>query len=66
MATPKTESRELLKVNKLNCPSKDSSVPLRKEKKAITSGGGGREGRREGGTWEGKWTGRKECGKRVT
>ena len=28
-------------------PSEDTSVPLGREKKAITSG--------EGGTWEGKW-----------
>ena len=32
------------KVNKLKCPSKDTSVPLGREKKAITS----REGEREG------------------
>ena len=40
---------ELKKVNKLKCPSEDASVPLGREKKAITSG--------EGGTWKGQWTG---------
>jgi hypothetical protein len=34
---------------KLKYPSEDTSIPLGREKKAITSG--------EGGTWEGKWTG---------
>jgi hypothetical protein len=29
------------KLNKLKCPSEDASVPLRREKKAITSGGAG-------------------------
>ena len=46
---PKIQSTELKKVNKLKCPSEDASVPLGREKKAITSG--------EGGTWEGKWMG---------
>jgi hypothetical protein len=41
---PKIESIELKTVNKLKSPSKGVSVPLGKEKKAITS----REGRREG------------------
>jgi hypothetical protein len=41
---PKIKSTELRKVNKLKCPSEDSSVPLGREKKAITSGEGGREG----------------------
>ena len=40
---PKIQSTELLKVNKLKCPSEDISVPLGREKKAITSG----EGRKE-------------------
>jgi hypothetical protein len=30
------------KLNKLKCPSQDASVPLRREKKTITSGEGGR------------------------
>ena len=50
---PKIHSIELKKVNKLKCPSEDASVPLGREKKAITNGEGGREG----GTWEGKWIG---------
>jgi hypothetical protein len=41
---------ELKKLNKLKCPSKDATVPLGREKKAITV-------QREGGTWEGKYTG---------
>jgi hypothetical protein len=44
------QSTELKKLNKLNGPSEDTSVPLGREKKTITSG--------EGGVWEGKWTGR--------
>jgi hypothetical protein len=36
---------ELKKVSKLKCPSEDASVPLGREKKAITS-------RKGGGTWE--------------
>ena len=39
---PKTQSTKLKKVNKLRCPSEHSSVPLRREKKVITSGKGGR------------------------
>jgi hypothetical protein len=38
----KIQSIELKKFNKLKCPSKDASVPLGREKKAITN--------REGGT----------------
>lgn len=38
-----------LKLVKMKGPSKDASVPLGREKKAIPSG--------EGATWEGKWTG---------
>ena len=45
----KIQSTELKKVNKLKCPSEDASVPLGREKKAITSG--------EGETLEGKWKG---------
>ena len=44
--TPKIQSTELKKVNKLKAPSEDSSVPLGREKKATTMG--------ETGTWEGK------------
>jgi hypothetical protein len=36
-------STEIKKLNKLKCPSEDSSVPLEREKKAITSGEGGRD-----------------------
>ena len=43
---PKIQSTELKKVKKKRSPSEDTSVPLGREKKAITSG--------EGGTWEGK------------
>jgi hypothetical protein len=35
---PKIKSTELKKVNKLKCPSEDSSVPLEREKKATTNG----------------------------
>ena len=35
---PKIPSTELKKLNKLKCPSEDTSVPLGREKKAITSG----------------------------
>ena len=42
---PKIQSTELKKVNKLKCPSEDASVPLGREKKAITSGEGGRDQR---------------------
>ena len=37
---PKIQSTEFKKVNKLKCPSEDASVPLGREKKAITNGGG--------------------------
>jgi hypothetical protein len=44
---PKIESTELKKFNKLKGPSEDASVPLGREKKAITNGdrseGPGRE-----------------------
>ena len=43
---------ELQKVNKLKGPSENASVPLGREKKAITSG----EGRRDlGGKVDGRW-----------
>jgi hypothetical protein len=35
---PTIQSIELKKVHKLKCPSEDASVPLGREKKAITSG----------------------------
>ena len=45
----KIQSTKLKKVNKLKCPSEDASVP---EKKAITSGEGGRDlGRESGQEW---------------
>ena len=40
---PKIQSTELKKLNNLNCLSEDASVPLGREKKAITSW----EGRRD-------------------
>jgi hypothetical protein len=46
---PKIQSTELTKVNKQKHPSKDTSISLGREKKAIP-GWGGREGR----TWMGK------------
>jgi hypothetical protein len=39
---PKIQSTELKKVNILKCPNEDTSVPLGREKKAITSGEGAR------------------------
>jgi hypothetical protein len=44
---PKIQSTELKKVNKLKCPSEDASVPLGREKKAITGGGKKGEPERE-------------------
>ena len=44
------QSIELKKVNNQKCPSEDASVPLGREKKAITSGEGGKN-------YEGKWAG---------
>ena len=38
----KIQSTELKKFNKLKCPSEDTSAPLGREKKAITSGKGGK------------------------
>jgi hypothetical protein len=55
---PKIQSTELKKVNKLKCPSEDTSVLLGREKIAIPSG--------EGGTWDGKWQGWEVGGKRGT
>jgi hypothetical protein len=37
------QSTELLKLNKLKCPSEDTSVPLGREKKGITNGEGGKD-----------------------
>jgi hypothetical protein len=42
---PKIQSMELKNVNKLKCPNEDTSAPLGRKKKAITSG----EGRRDVG-----------------
>ena len=42
---PRTSSTELKKLNKLKCPNEDTSAPLGRKKKAITSG----EGRRDVG-----------------
>ena len=39
----KIQSPELKKVNKPRCSSEDASVPLGREKKAITSGEGGED-----------------------
>jgi hypothetical protein len=44
---PKIQSTELKKLNKLKCPSEGTSVPLGREKKAITNQEGEREGERE-------------------
>ena len=44
----KIQSTEFKRLNKLKCPSEDASVPLGREKKAIISGKGGREGMRTG------------------
>jgi hypothetical protein len=59
--TPRIQFSELKKVNKLKGPSKDASIPLGREKKAIMSAWGGGRGR-EGGTWvrEGKERGKGE------
>jgi hypothetical protein len=40
---PKIQSTELIKVNKLKCPSEDASIPLGRKKKAITSRDGWRD-----------------------
>jgi hypothetical protein len=63
----KIQSTELKKLNKLKCPSEDASVPFGREKKAITSGEGGKvdwvvgsRGERE--TWSGTgWEKRTEA-----
>ena len=48
---PKIQSTELKKINKLKCPSEDTSVLLGRVKKAITSGEGGSDlrGKVDGG-----------------
>jgi hypothetical protein len=38
----KIQSTEFKKLNKLKCPSDNASVPLRREKKTVTSGEEGR------------------------
>jgi hypothetical protein len=51
---------QLKKVNKLKCPSEDTSVTLGREKKAITSGEGWKDlgGKVEGsGGWRGTCSG---------
>ena len=40
---PKIQSTELKKVNKPKCPNENTSVPLGREKKAITSGEGSKD-----------------------
>jgi hypothetical protein len=47
-------STELKKVNKLKCPSEDAPVPLGREKKAMTSGEGGRDLGGKGGRGRGE------------
>jgi hypothetical protein len=54
---PKIQSTELKKVNKLKCFSKDASVPLGREKKAIISGVGGRDLGEKVDRWEGNGAG---------
>ena len=51
---PRYSPQNSKKVNKLKCPSEDASVPLGREKKAITSGEGGRNlgGKIDGGIGE--------------
>ena len=55
--TPKTESTELKKVNKLKGASDDASVSLRREKKGITRG--------EKWTWVRKGTGHVKQGNMI-
>jgi hypothetical protein len=40
---PKIQSTELKKLNKLRCPSDDTSIPLGRGKEAIRNGEGGKE-----------------------
>jgi hypothetical protein len=53
---PKIQSTEFKKVNKLKSPSEDASISLGREKKAITSGEGGRDlgGKVDGGGVRGR------------
>jgi hypothetical protein len=52
----KIQSTEFKRLIKLKCPSEDASVPLGRDKKAITSGQGWREGiGRESGHGQGQW-----------
>jgi hypothetical protein len=53
---PKIQSIEFKKYYKLKCPSEAASVSLGREKKAITSGEGGREGPWRENEWG--WSGR--------
>ena len=54
------QSTELKMLNKLKCPSEDTSVPLGREKKVITSGDEGRDlgGKELSGKGEGEGIGR--------
>jgi hypothetical protein len=51
------QSTQLKKVNKLKGPSENPSVPLEREKKAITSGEGREEPGRESGLDVAGWVG---------
>jgi hypothetical protein len=48
----KIQSTEFKRFNKLKGPSEDASVPLGREKKAITNGEGGKSLRGKMDTWE--------------
>ena len=56
----KIQSTEFKRLNKMKCPSEDASVPIEREKKAITSGeegsdlGGKVDGVGVGKQWEGE------------
>jgi hypothetical protein len=58
----KIQATGLKKFSKLKCPSEDASVSLGREKKAITSGEGGRDlgGKENGGWGEGSVSGEME------
>ena len=56
LSNKETLATELRKVNKLKCPCEDSSVPLGREKKELTSGEGRRDLERKvakAGEWDG-------------
>jgi hypothetical protein len=48
----KIQSTDLKKLNKLKGPSEEASVPVGREKKAITSGEEGRKSGHGEGEWE--------------